>query len=85
MPLTEIPIIGVMGNMLRAFRDHSEIVCGVRKNRSKDGFLKRWTGNSHYWLSELMPLRYPKMRVRNIKPCCYRSESREPAPSRATG
>lgn len=44
----------VMEDMLRAYQNGNEIVYGVRNNRSSDGFFKRWTAESHYWLSELM-------------------------------
>ncbi len=44
----------VMEDMLHAYKNGNEIVYGVRNNRSSDGFFKRWTAESHYWLSELM-------------------------------
>lgn len=44
----------VIADMVQAFRRGIEIVYGVRNNRTNDGFFKRWSAESHYWLSGLM-------------------------------
>lgn len=44
----------VIEDMVRAFSNGSEVVFGVRSNRTNDGFFKRWSAASHYWLSDLM-------------------------------
>ncbi len=44
--------IGVIRQMLRAFAEGSDIVYGVRDDRSSDTAFKRFTAAAHYWLSD---------------------------------
>jgi glycosyltransferase involved in cell wall biosynthesis len=46
--------VGVIADMLDAFREGSDVVYGVREDRSSDSAFKRWTALAHYWLSERM-------------------------------
>ena len=42
--------INAMDEMLEAYHKGAALVCGVRRSRSTDKFLKRFTARAYYWL-----------------------------------
>jgi glycosyltransferase involved in cell wall biosynthesis len=46
--------IDVIDNMIAEFKKGNEVVYGVRNDRNTDGFLKRWSAETHYRATALM-------------------------------